>query len=33
MIDRSECNVFQYAEDAEEIWAKLAATDLNAHGG
>jgi uncharacterized protein (TIGR00730 family) len=31
MIDRPECDVFQFAENAEEIWAKLAATDLNAH--
>jgi uncharacterized protein (TIGR00730 family) len=31
MIERAECGVFDYAEDAEEVWTKLAATDLNAH--
>jgi hypothetical protein len=32
-IDRADCGIFEYAEDAEEAWAKLAATDLKAHGG
>ena len=32
-IDRADCGVFEYAEDAEEAWAKLAASDLKAHGG
>jgi len=31
-IDRADCGVFDYAEDAEEAWAKLAASDLKAHG-
>jgi len=33
MIDRAECDVFQYAETAEEIWDVLATTDLKAHSG
>jgi uncharacterized protein (TIGR00730 family) len=33
MIDRAECGVFEYADDAEDAWSKLAATDLKAHGG
>jgi uncharacterized protein (TIGR00730 family) len=31
-IDRADCGVFDYAEDAEEAWAKLAASDLKGHG-
>lgn len=31
MIERAECAVFDYADDAEEAWARLAAADLNAH--
>ncbi len=31
-IDRGDCGVFQYAENAEEAWTTLAATDLKAHG-
>ncbi len=33
MIERAECGVFEYAEDAEDAWSKLAATDLNVHRG
>jgi uncharacterized protein (TIGR00730 family) len=33
MIEAAECRVFDYAEDAEEAWAKLEAVDLNAHRG
>ena len=32
-IDRTDCNLFEYAEDAEEAWTKLAAIDLKAHDG
>ena len=32
MIERAECGVFDYADDAEDAWAKLAASDLTAHG-
>jgi uncharacterized protein (TIGR00730 family) len=31
MIARAECEVFDFAEEAEEAWARLAATDLGAH--
>jgi uncharacterized protein (TIGR00730 family) len=33
MINRAECALLEYAEDAEEAWNKLAATDLSAHRG
>jgi uncharacterized protein (TIGR00730 family) len=33
MIEPAECRVFDYAEDAEEAWAKLEAAALNAHKG
>jgi len=33
MISRADSEVFDFAEDAEEAWAKLAASDLNAHSG
>ena len=32
-IDRTDCSLFEYAEDAEEAWTKLAAIDLKAHDG
>ncbi len=32
-IDRADCNLFEYAEDAEEAWTRLAAIDLKAHDG
>jgi len=31
MIDRAECDLFQFAENAEEAWTKLDATDLGHH--
>jgi hypothetical protein len=31
MIERSECAIFQYAENAEEIWTSLEAGGLDAH--
>ena len=31
MVARADCEVFDFAEDAEEAWAKLAASDLDAH--
>jgi uncharacterized protein (TIGR00730 family) len=30
-IERSDCGVFDYAENAEEIWTKLSAKGLGAH--
>ena len=30
-IDRADCSVFEYAEDAEEAWAKLAAMGIGPH--
>ena len=32
MISREDCDVFSYAETAEEIWSILADAGLNAHG-
>jgi uncharacterized protein (TIGR00730 family) len=32
-IDRTDCSLFEYAEDAEEAWTRLAAIDLKAHDG
>lgn len=31
VIDRSDCKVFDFAENAEEIWTKLVAAGLDAH--
>ncbi len=31
MVDGTECGAFEYAEDAEDIWTKLAAQGLAAH--
>jgi uncharacterized protein (TIGR00730 family) len=31
VIARAECGVFDFAEDAEEAWAKLVASDFGAH--
>jgi uncharacterized protein (TIGR00730 family) len=31
MIARSDCSIFEYAENAEEIWTRLEAGGLNAH--
>ncbi|MFA6268140.1 MAG: LOG family protein [Pseudolabrys sp.] len=31
MINHRDLGVFDYADDAGEVWTKLAATDLNAH--
>jgi uncharacterized protein (TIGR00730 family) len=31
MIERSECCVFDYADDAEEVWERLVEADLVAH--
>jgi uncharacterized protein (TIGR00730 family) len=33
MVEKNECNLFEYADDAEEAWTKLAALGLNSHGG
>ncbi|MCS0503462.1 LOG family protein [Ancylobacter mangrovi] len=32
MIDAGECDLFHFAETAEDVWLKLEATGLSAHG-
>jgi uncharacterized protein (TIGR00730 family) len=32
VIDRADCDLFQFADDAEDAWARLEAQGLGAHG-